>query len=185
MATQPLDKYIEELMNYLYCGVPIRSTKTSVQRYIDNMSINPKYDINKTISIQLSKEKVGEQDPSGLKSSDPGAKLDYGKPDLDLVLGDFNRALVAVGQVGTFGAAKYSRSGWLEVPNSISRYSSALWRHFLARYRGEMVDRDSNLLHLSHLAWNSLAILELTLRNQENDETKTVNKFTEGTSKQG
>lgn len=107
---------------------------------------------------------IVEKDPYNLISSTPGAKLDYGKPDLDLVLGDFSNALIEVGKVGTFGANKYSRSGWLLVPNGISRYLSALWRHLLSKYKGEILDKESGLLHSAHLAWNALAVLELELR---------------------
>lgn len=110
-----------------------------------------------------------EQDPNGLKPSDPGAKLDHGKPDLDLVLGDFSRALVEVGRVGTFGANKYSRSGWLSVPDAKGRYKSALLRHYFYEKSGEDHDPESNLLHAAHLAWNSLAYLELLLREIENE----------------
>ena len=118
-----------------------------------------------------------EQDPNGLKPSDPGAKLDAGKPDLDLVLGDFSRALIQVGSVGTFGANKYSRSGWLSVPNAQDRYRSALLRHYFYEKSGEQSDPESNLLHAAHLAWNALAYLELLLR--ENEDEKRYNLFQE------
>jgi len=116
------------------------------------------------------KPTMKEQDPNGLKPSDPGAKLDAGKPDLDLVLGDFSRALVQVGNVGTFGANKYSRSGWLSVSNAQERYRSALLRHYFYERCGEQSDPESNLLHAAHLAWNSLAYLELLLRENEDEK---------------
>lgn len=93
-----------------------------------------------------------------------GMKFDSEKPDMDLVLGDFSNALVEVAKVGTFGAKKYERSNWLRVQGGQERYSSALLRHFFDSKRGPAIDSDSNLLHLSHLAWNALAILELELR---------------------
>ena len=106
---------------------------------------------------------VAQYDPNGLKPSDPGAKLDANKPDLDLVLGDFRNALWHVGRVGTFGAKKYSRSGWLSVPNGRDRYKSALLRHFF-QSKEEEYDPDSKELHLAQVAWNALAALELHLR---------------------
>jgi hypothetical protein len=102
----------------------------------------------------------------------PGAKLDQGKPRVALVLGDFPRALLAVCEVGTFGAAKYSDSGWLKVPNGIERYSDALGRHLLLESTGEILDPDSNLAHAAHSAWNALARLELMLRDCENPNDK-------------
>lgn len=103
------------------------------------------------------------KNPNGCKAHDPGAKLDGNKVDLDLVLGDFSLALIEVGKIGTDGAKKYSRSGWLKVPDALHRYSSALLRHFFLDKK-EAYDKDSGSLHKAHVAWNALAILELELR---------------------
>lgn len=95
---------------------------------------------------------------------DPGVKFDSDKPNLDLVLGQFCNALIAVGDIGTFGAKKYSPNGWLEVANAEERYSSAMLRHYCDSKIGNEYDSESDMLHLAHLAWNALAILELRLR---------------------
>lgn len=116
-------------------------------------------------------ERKTECDPTGRNASDPGAKLDSGKPRVSLVLGDFSRALVEVSKVGTFGANKYSDSGWVSVPRGIERYSDAMLRHYLAERQGKRTDPDSGLSHLAHMAWNALAMLELTLR-KENGKTE-------------
>ena len=105
-----------------------------------------------------------EVDPNGKSAHDKGSKLDAGKNRLDLVLGEFTRALQEVGKVGTFGANKYTDNGWIEVPNGQSRYADALLRHYFKSKMGEEIDPDSDLDHLAHLAWNALAILELKLR---------------------
>lgn len=110
---------------------------------------------------------MNEIDPHGKAPGDPGAKLDSGKNRLGLVLGDFARALEEVGKVGTFGAAKYSPSGWVEVPNGIDRYHDALYRHLLAYAKDDLRDADSGLSHLSHACWNLLALLDLTLRGEK------------------
>jgi hypothetical protein len=99
-----------------------------------------------------------------------GAKDDNHKPRLDLVLGDFHRALWEVGKVGTFGANKYCDRGWHEVENGRERYASALLRHYLRFKNGEHFDNESNLLHLAHLAWNALAILQLELEDIQFNE---------------
>jgi len=106
---------------------------------------------------------MAEIDPNGRDQHEPGAKLDSKKNKLGLVLGSFAMALEQVGWVGTHGAAKYSPDGWLSVPNGQERYKDALYRHLIAYECGQDVDKDSDLLHLAHLAWNSLAILELEL----------------------
>lgn len=91
----------------------------------------------------------------------PGAKDDMDKPRLDLVLGDFKKALWGVGLVGTFGAKKYSDRGWKQVDNAVERYLSAMLRHYLNYKNGEELDSESGLPHLSHMAWNALAVSEL------------------------
>lgn len=96
-------------------------------------------------------------------STEKGVKLDEGKPRLDLVLGDFADALWSVGDVGTYGANKYTDKGWQEVSNGIERYSNAMLRHYLNYRKGIELDSESGLSHLSHMAWNALAILQLHL----------------------
>ena len=109
----------------------------------------------------------GMNDPNGIPQHSPGAKLDAGKNRLGLVLGDFARALWAVGEVGTYGVEKYSERGWLQVANGPQRYEDALYRHLLAEAKGEIVDPESNLLHLAHACWCALAVLELALRDSQ------------------
>jgi hypothetical protein len=103
-------------------------------------------------------EKV-EKDPGGLPLSTPGAKADANKPRVDLVFDGFALALTEVARVATFGAAKYSEHGWLQVPNGFERYTAAMDRHRLQHG----LDDDSGLLHAAHLAWNALARLEIML----------------------
>ena len=108
-----------------------------------------------------------EFDPSGIGQHEPGAKLDAGKNRLGLVLGAFSRALWAVGEVGTYGAEKYTDGGWLEVEDGLARYTDAMYRHLLKDASGELEDQDTELLHLAHAAWNALAALELVLLEKE------------------
>lgn len=100
-------------------------------------------------------------------ATEKGVKLDQGKPDVDLVLGGFARALLEVSKVGTFGAEKYTRYGFLDVPNGEERYDSAGLRHYLEKKKGNPYDKESGLLHAAHSAWCSLANLELYLRRRE------------------
>ncbi|MDA3920535.1 MAG: DUF5664 domain-containing protein [Salinisphaera sp.] len=103
-------------------------------------------------------------DPNGKSPKEPGAKLDGGKLQPDLIFTGFSRALSAVAEIGTHGAEKYTRDGWASVPDGIYRYRNAGQRHALARATGEQLDPDSGLPHLAHEAWNKLAELELALR---------------------
>jgi hypothetical protein len=108
-----------------------------------------------------------EVDPNGKAANEPGAKLDSGKPDLSLLV-MFGRALQAVGTVSTFGAKKYTRGGWVFVPDGYNRYTAAMLRHVL-KENESAVDSDSGLTHAAHAAWNALARLELMLRANERD----------------
>lgn len=114
----------------------------------------------------------GERDPFGTDPHSPGAKLDDKKLRPNLVLGDFSLALTAVTAVGTFGARKYTDSGWVQVPDGHARYSEAMMRHWLAEHTLEYRDPQSGLPHSAHLAWNALARLELELRARQERETK-------------
>lgn len=104
-----------------------------------------------------------EHDPHGTTAHAPGAKLDAGKPRVSLITHDMPRAVLAVAEVATFGAKKYSAGGWQQVPDGIARYTDALLRH-LVREGVEVTDADSGLLHAAQVAWNALARLELMLR---------------------
>lgn len=109
---------------------------------------------------------VVEADPNGIDAHAPGAKLDAGKVEFDLIQVDMARALRQVARVATYGAKKYSRGGWLEVPEGRRRYTNALYRHLNAEATGELHDPDTQLEHAAHTAWNALARLELLLRGE-------------------
>lgn len=108
-----------------------------------------------------------EADPNGIHQNAPGAKLDAGKIDVGLLWESFPYALMAIADVATFGAAKYTRGGWKEVPHGFIRYKAAEGRHMLYRHQGEVRDRDSKRYHLAHEGWNKLAQLEFFLKEQE------------------
>ena len=112
-----------------------------------------------------------QQDPNGIEQHEPGAKLDAGKEPMRLILHAMPRALFAVGQVGAYGAAKYSENGWLAVPQGVARYTDAMFRHAL-REGIELHDEESGLMHAAQVAWNALARLELMLQQSSNTEAK-------------
>ena len=92
-----------------------------------------------------------------------GIKYDQGKNRLGLVFRGFSKALWAVGQVGTFGANKYKPDSWQGIEQE--RYQDALLRHLFLYFQGEKIDNESGLNHLSHVAWNALAILNMELED--------------------
>ena len=104
-----------------------------------------------------------ETDPTGRGPKDPGAKLDAGKPPVELLLEAFPRALAEVTGVNEYGAKKYTRGGWRHVPNGVDRYTGALGRHLLSEHIDGPIDPESGLYHDAQVAWNALARLELRL----------------------
>lgn len=127
----------------------------------NSLHLTPKEEYNVTTFHPL------EKDPTGKNPHTKGAKVDAGKPRMDLVLGAFSKALIEVSKVGTFGAEKYTENGWQAVPNGKERYTDALLRHWAYEKGGEEYDVDSGLLHASHLAWNALARLSFILESKE------------------
>ena len=102
---------------------------------------------------------IGSQHRGGL-----GAKHDAGKIRAGVMVVDFPHALEAVAKVSTFGCQKYAPHSWTNVPDAEARYFDAFMRHLLAEAKGEIVDPESHIDHLAHVAWNALALLELHLR---------------------
>ena len=125
------------------------------------------HDKNLTPIVNTESKSTIEQDPNGIGQHDDGAKLDAGKPMAGRLLGMFGGALMAVSEVGTFGAKKYTEGGWQHVEDGFKRYDDAGMRHFLKRGMGEEFDAETELPHLAHEAWNALAKLELYLRDKK------------------
>ena len=114
-----------------------------------------------------------EKDPNGIDAKTPGSKLDSGKSPITRgLLGYFPRGCLAVASVSEAGAKKYSWKGWESVPDGVSRYLDALGRHLAYREIEGEKDQDTGLDHLAQVAWNSLAALELYLRENETSTKK-------------
>ena len=108
-----------------------------------------------------------EQDPTGRKPQEKGAKLDYGKsPIYRGLLTYFPRACLAVANVSASGAAKYTWKGWEDVPDGVNRYSDAMVRHVANESIEGPLDPEG-FLHKAQIAWNALAALELYLKEQK------------------
>ena len=108
-----------------------------------------------------------ELDPNGIDAHQPGAKLDAGKLIAGELMTSFSNSLTAMMEVATFGANKYTRKGFLSVPNGEERYLDALIRHLLKHGSGEELDPETNLPHLHHALWNMAAVVEVRLRNKK------------------
>lgn len=113
-----------------------------------------------------------EKDPHGTDPHALGAKLDAGKLQPWLFFSGFANALEKVANVTTIGAAKYTRNGWLTVPNGEERYMEAYMRHAMKLGQGQIYDTDPGGIgtkHLAQMIWNLLAVLELEERNAKSN----------------
>lgn len=100
-----------------------------------------------------------------------GKKYDNGKSMVGTLCRVFPRALLGIGQCILFGTTKYpDPKNWVKVENAFNRYQDSMMRHYLKFLAGQEKDSETNLLHLKHMVWNALAILELYLMEHE-DET--------------
>lgn len=86
------------------------------------------------------------------------AKADNGKPTLSLVP---KQIIYEIEKVRSFGVKKYKDpENWKQV--EIERYHEALLRHTLAVWEDiNARDKESGLLHLSHIACNVAFLLEM------------------------
>lgn len=95
-----------------------------------------------------------------------GIKHDTGKLRLDLIPPEVTRAL---GEVLTFGAAKYGDRNW-EEGIAPDRVYAALQRHLLAWREGEAIDPESGMPHVAHALTNAAMLLTLEKRKGLQDE---------------
>ena len=77
-------------------------------------------------------------------------KFDSGKNMVSLVDPKF---ILGVGQILTFGANKYAKNNW-KLNEDLDRYKDATLRHMYAYLSGELLDPESGLPHLDHVACN-------------------------------
>lgn len=111
----------------------------------------------------------------------PGAKNDAGKIDMSL-LEYLPNAMTEVCRVMDYGQQKYTRGGFLDVPNAIARYTAAMFRHFFKESSG-IYDLDDpwyatekgapfkgTIRHDAQVCVNALFRLEYRLRKANKTE---------------
>ena len=93
-----------------------------------------------------------------------GMKFDGGKLRIDLVDPFF---VEDVAEVLTYGAKKYADDSWQLLENAEQRYKGALLRHLFAYLKGELVDSESGMQHLQHLATNAMFLMHFEREKQD------------------
>jgi hypothetical protein len=91
-------------------------------------------------------------------------KHDTGKPRFDLIP---PLAESGVAKVLEFGARKYAPNNWRNVPDPNARYIAAALRHINAVKKGEHIDPESGLSHLSHAICSLMFVSELEELNRD------------------
>lgn len=78
-----------------------------------------------------------------------GMKFDNDKLRYDLFPSE---ALEEITKVLTYGAKKYDDNNWRLLEGWKDRYYAACLRHLIAYRKGQEMDEESELMHLSHAA---------------------------------
>ena len=83
-----------------------------------------------------------------------GTKDDIGKPKMSLL--DPN-AILGMAKVMEHGLKKYERDNWKKSLNQ-ERILDAIFRHCFAIQDGELIDKESNLLHSYHIGCGAMML---------------------------
>ncbi len=100
------------------------------------------------------------------KNYKKGIKFDEDKIMMDLIPTEL---LEEVGKVLTHGAKKYEPRNW-EKGMSWRRVYAALQRHLWVWLKGETMDKDSKISHLSHAACNIAFLIAYEKRKTGEDD---------------
>ena len=98
-----------------------------------------------------------------------GLKFDGDKPKWELLPLD---AVEEIVKVMTMGARKYAPNNWQHVDDGENRYTAAMFRHMTAISKGEVIDQESGLPHISHVACNALFLTWFELHKNDIDRVK-------------
>lgn len=154
-----------------YLGDETFNTEEDAINYFKSIQYSLSNDIVFSRIAELNEKECKEEPVYDLTDNGKGKKYDSGKSMVGTLCRVFPRALLGVGQCIEFGTHKYPQpDNWKLVENAFNRYQDSMMRHYLKFLAGQKKDSETNLLHLKHMVWNALAVLELYLMENE-DET--------------
>lgn len=93
-------------------------------------------------------------------------KDDSGKPEFELLPFEL---LSGVNKILQYGRDKYGIENWKKDGFQLSRAYNALFRHMIAFWNGEDIDKESGLSHLDHAMCNLLFMKYHLLNKPESD----------------
>lgn len=154
-----------------------RYSDYTLKKWLEECKRNGDISIDKTSNTNNSNDGIDKGNTYDLTDDGTGKKYDSGKSMVGTLCRVFPRALLGIGKCIEFGTHKYPKpDNWKLVENAFTRYQDSLMRHYLKFLSGETRDKETNILHLCHMAWNTLAILELYLMEHKEEFDKELFK---------
>ena len=164
-------EYFNEKTKEYYLGDETFETEEAARDYYRFTQYRLSNDVSFSRIVELNEKECKKEPVYDLTDDGKGKKYDSGKSMVGTLCRVFPRALSGVGQCIEFGTHKYPNpDNWKLVDGAFTRYQDSMMRHYLKFLAGQEKDSETNLLHLKHMAWNALAVLELYLMENE-DET--------------
>ena len=164
-------EYFNEKTKEYYLGDETFDTEEAARDYYRFTQYRLSNDVSFSRIVELNEKECKKEPAYDLTDDGKGKKYDSGKSMVGTLCRVFPRALLGVGQCIAFGTKKYPKpDNWKLVENAFTRYQDSMMRHYLKFLAGQEKDSETKLLHLKHMVWNALAVLELYLMENE-DET--------------
>ena len=164
-------EYFNEKTKEYYLGDETFDTEEAARDYYRFTQYRLSNDVSFSRIVKLNEEECKKEPAYDLTDDGKGKKYDSGKSMVGTLCRVFPRALLGVGQCIAFGTKKYPKpDNWKLVDGAFTRYQDSMMRHYLKFLAGQEKDSETKLLHLKHMVWNALAVLELYLMENE-DET--------------
>ena len=164
-------EYFNEKTREYYLGDETFETEEAARDYYRFTQYRLSNDVSFSRIVKLNEEECKKEPVYDLTDDGKGKKYDSGKSMVGTLCRVFPHALLGVGQCIEFGTHKYpDPKNWVKVENAFNRYQDSMMRHYLKFLAGQEKDSETKLLHLKHMVWNALAVLELYLMENE-DET--------------
>ena len=164
-------EYFDTKTSKYYLGDDTFATEEDAINHFKSIQYSLSDDVVFNRIIELNDKECKKELAYDLTDDGRGKKYDSGKSMVGALCRVFPRALLGVGQCIEFGTHKYPNpDNWKLVDGAFTRYQDSMMRHYLKFLAGREKDSETNLLHLKHMVWNALAVLELYLMENE-DET--------------
>ena len=164
-------EYFNEKTKEYYLGDETFDTEEAARDYYRFTQYRLSNDVSFSRIVELNEKECKKEPVYDLTDDGKGKKYDNGKSMVGTLCRVFPHALLGVGQCIEFGTHKYPNpDNWKLVDGAFTRYQDSMMRHYLKFLAGQEKDSETKLLHLKHMVWNALAVLELYLMENE-DET--------------